>query len=715
MSFARIEIDFIGQPSVGNNLSFQFDGSAIFETASIIRAAPLQYEIGYGSYTLDQLAIFYLSAFFDDYLDTGKAYENLLTAYLDASGTKVIIEAVELGHYFQYTGSDSYIDVTVVGESADFFIESVTAEAAQVDPVCTSVRRVLTFVNAAYPVQLTSPVTKTINNASEAWFEHPRQPGAPVGDISCTDNNAVTDTVPLPLVDTFTIDNVIVNEGLSEANIEIEYSVVKGSLRGTPYEFRYDAEAWQTSPIIADVPIGSHTAYVRDSLGCEKSLAFEVVGGVSMPPQINLVAKDQHTKISFKVENPTQTENLRFNLYVYIPRINGSVEVAKKTLEPVETSTDVYEAEFDINNVLWGEIQNYLDNIDQYPAYNVPFFTFPGDPDNPLVKHDELLLDWFINTSYSYSDTDGSIVEASKSDNEGLAAFTRYAMVGGLSRLFRGYLDGIDTPFIDYLRDGNTLKFLSWLPDGIPVHPNQPLRLWVLNNNVMNGLNVKLKVYWTGGAESSVIDKYSLSESFGLFELACGPAEMRVYSADITRTVVGYAVWIEDDNGLVLTEVKQFTIDTKYYQRNDIFFFKTSLGVYEVLWAHGRRGEGRDVERKESDRPLQSPQLNKGTIVAERSRFTIPYTHNTGYFPKALRQWLTEFITSEEVVLPSNFFLIPMVLTGNDFDFGKDDTDMFSLSFGLKVGHLESQYSDVPQLDSPWNDFNLDFNNDYFI
>ncbi|TAJ13070.1 hypothetical protein DMA11_10415 [Marinilabiliaceae bacterium JC017] len=587
------------------------------------------------------------------------------------------------------------------------------------------------------------------------------------------------------------------------------------------------------------------------------------------PENVMFVGRDQRVKATLVMENMDIADyksSLRLNLYVNIPVLGKEI---KKSLVPVQVD-DKYQATFDFNNVLWSEMQDIVDNLEEDP------FSFPGDPDATIVSYPNRVMTFFWNWSVSYVNTTDEMVEAEKSNNATDDSLRRVCLLGGLSRVVQAYWHKEDIDLEKWIdNDGNERHWLSWIPNNLPVHPRQPVRLWFYNHNHMRSIRLKVKTSFTDGTESNVTDCGSMGESQGLFEVCCGPFELRLPTIDISKTVASYQVWLEEDNsvvppetferytfkgpshgslgtfarfllpentgklhcsfkvrlhagtvpqeGMVIypgtttetgfnpdrfspkvnvsltgefqhvtipltpetvtynkltlaftsdapdadnytipagtvidikdlkvfdendkpvtysidaqdyyneahetitvsnsdtprkTETKTFVIDSSSYERNDVLFFRTSLGVHEVLWCHGRRSENRDIDLKESIRPLTIPSLTRGTIRAGRGNIEQGYEMNTGWYPKPMRHYLADFVSAGETVLPVGFFMLPGIIEKGKYKFGEDGEDLFSLAFKLKIAHTESHFSPVPDLPSPWGDFNNDFNEDFFI
>lgn len=395
---------------------------------------------------------------------------------------------------------------------------------------------------------------------------------------------------------------------------------------------------------------------------------------------------------------------VRINLYV-ICSVNGTLykgAEVKRTLPVVGTGP--YEATFDINNVLLSE----LTGLNTATA-----FTFPADPDEPIQPITENVLEFYLDWSYTYIDDDGNYQEFGRTDNSADPKFN--SLIGGVSNYMQHYLNFKELTFIEYLwGDTQDLKFLSWIPNNMPVHPSQPLRLWLYNTELFTSPSLMVKIKYTDGTESNDITVKTFENLKKLYEIAVGPVELRLITYDVSKQVQSYQVWISD-NASVSTERKTFVIDYNYYERNDLMFFRNSLGVSEVLWCHGRRSETSQTQGEDHVQPfLNADYPEFGGTRAHRANYTQSYNMNTGHFPKYMRNYLLDVMAAREVKLPVNFFYLPAVVSPGTFNWGNDADDLFSLPFKAEVAYNESHYALVPDVPSPWGDFNNDFNLDFF-
>lgn len=630
---------------------------------------------------------------------------------LFSSAAEITITATEYGVSFQHLGGSAWWDlVEIIEETPPTPTElygTVTHETSDNPggsyPPCDYLKFNIAFTNAVYPVTLEGPVGpggKVFNNPSEAYWYWIRGT-APIVTITCTDAEGKVFTQTQPTADRWTIAPPLIVEQSPGFTVTAQRTLnYKGSIRAT-LSYKLDAGQWRAQPIFYNVGAGTHTIYIKDQYGCEQSIEFQC--GEPETTKVYLADDGQRCERVARIVNPLNTPE-RINMHIVLPTLSKEIF---RSLPAVEVDPDVYEVTFDINNILSGELEDYL--------FDKERFTFPAQSGNYLVDRSDLLLEFYTEESYSYIDTDNNLVPSGRTDNS--AAAHHYAVYGGVDDEMQGYLYSKDLTFDDWLKSESEIKWFTNMPNELPVHPTQPVRLWLLNNNAMSDMRLKATAYYTDGTNSGIIEKEVETEAFMLCELCCGVSELGLDTINILKTVSKYEVWIDGLQGAspISTVKKSFVVDRSYYERNDILFSSNSLGVHEVLWCHGRASEQINLQGKSSIRPLSTPSLTRGTIRARRGTYTDAFAMNTGWFPKVLRHYLIDLISAGEAVLPVDYFLRPVLIGNGKYDMGKDDEDLFALSFDMQIAHSYHHYTKLPDEPSPWGQFSDTFNESFYI
>lgn len=282
-NYARINIFFSNQSGDGDRLELSWNGQPQIEYDCVRTATtPYEYEPGPdGSATANNF--FNLLQFnlnrgeynfdFTINYNVGRDYGEIV---FDEYVNDTIID-----------NSSGFIDVNIIQEDTGggsqppepdpLSIDVISVSEASTDTQ-TKVRYDFTVINPAYPFDITSPISKTINSSSDQWIEYDRYPNLPdaIRDNLTIYSISGTDSKELPLVELFDINeiNVVPNTtgGTVEVVSEITYRGINQYDITPTLEYSIDNVNWQSADsgfisTFEDVLPGTYTAYVRDQYG----------------------------------------------------------------------------------------------------------------------------------------------------------------------------------------------------------------------------------------------------------------------------------------------------------------------------------------------------------------------------------------------------------------------------------------------------------------
>lgn len=193
---------------------------------------------------------------------------------------------------WNYVGTDyDFLDVKIYYNPQsiplDLEIDTITVSSASTNRQ-SFVRYNFTVNNATYPFNITSPISKIVNNVSEQWIEYYRFPGA-IANLSIS-NSTSSDTKPIPRVEVAIIVSAsMVNVETNTASVEIFTGLAvtdsTNIIKLNSLDFKLDDGAWNTvsftnMPVtytFTNVGEGTHIAYIRDIYEYVHSLGNIVV------------------------------------------------------------------------------------------------------------------------------------------------------------------------------------------------------------------------------------------------------------------------------------------------------------------------------------------------------------------------------------------------------------------------------------------------------
>lgn len=224
-----------------------------------------------------------------------------------------------------------------------------------------------------------------------------------------------------------------------------------------------------------------------------------------------------------------------------------------------------------------------------------------------------------------------------------------------------------------------THNFLTNTPAVKKISANCPERLYYYNESART-VNLQSKKYFASGS--------TITETVGSKALDAG--QVYEINADILNpeiptesgTIVKYDLWLALADGTAISETKTFVIDYRYYRNTDYFYFRNSLGGYDLLRCTGRRTREQLVEREEFED--ESRNRRQYYNVMEET-----FTANTGSISREMMGWLHDFMISREVYWIRDNEAVPVIVTSKKKTPTTDDQRRFNLEFDFAIAKKE--------------------------
>lgn len=318
-------------------------------------------------------------------------------------------------------------------------------------------------------------------------------------------------------------------------------------------------------------------------------------------------------------------------------------------------------AEFDVSDYLNVHLELVREKLQN--------FTYPSQVQK-IILHTEHIIQFYLRF-------------AEKWDNEVQHMYTTgtySAILGGLSQLKLSEFAIENISFYTHLISKN--PFLTWQPLIKVTGLRTPERMYFYNS-ASRTISLKSRKWFTDGTNATVT-LYTLACNTGIVEIDCSYGNFFMGTVKLDQ----YDIWLESE-GSVISEVRSFVPDYRYYRNEEHIVFRNSLGGYDTLRCTGRRTDLPEFDREtfEDENKLMQALQNLQT-----NNFEI----NTGSLDADAAAWMDELFLSREVFWITNERLIPILITGKKKNKTTDDQLRFSFDIEFSLAAIERFYS-IPE------------------
>lgn len=270
---------------------------------------------------------------------------------------------------------------------------------------------------------------------------------------------------------------------------------------------------------------------------------------------------------------------------------------------------------------------------------------------------------------------------------------SRYAMKSGIAESdFEAY----GANFFD-LYIGAGKRFLTYKPDNLIVTKNQPEYLYFLTNYTKNISEIRLKCK-KFGFDGNVLEWMPRKlENTSAMQVYCVPVGMSVLG--IGDDVKKYSVWLENQNGDVISEVRTYVVDKKYRRFEKYLLFENSLGVFDVLVV-GETETSKKVTKQSGEKFTGYDYLASAseTLITERSAVK-ELKVSFGWSNKRVASYLTDFVYSRAIFLQTDRGFLAMECVTDTHSIS-DKNDYYGVSVSLRYSQKETNFSELPAIGS---------------
>jgi len=368
------------------------------------------------------------------------------------------------------------------------------------------------------------------------------------------------------------------------------------------------------------------------------------VSGMSI---IAYTATNQHTRNFFKLFLQVMMEN---------------TVIGEDSL-PVDIN---HKADFDISEYLKGRVAGV--------------FEFPESATTLMFKRAESCKDFSLRFCEYYAEEDIPMMHR-------MTVKGPYkAMTGGVSAELLAAYNKNNTNW--WAQQCVTHKFLSWHPGNKVTAPYDVQKLYYMVHTALPGHDSNIVLYaalnytLNGVPHTATYDKGIIQAVKGdVIEICCGYSRLSL-DADASALPSGalvssYDVFIRDEAGTLISEVRNFVLDFDHWEFYRQFIFRNSFGMFETIRFTGIKESNTVYENSVNDY-VRIPAITERHPDKKKffSTETTKHVVNTGYITAEELDWTRELYLSKEVYEIQGNNLYPVIITGESALVARDDNTL---------------------------------------
>lgn len=382
------------------------------------------------------------------------------------------------------------------------------------------------------------------------------------------------------------------------------------------------------------------------------------------------------------ISYPATDQQIRKFFKIFMQVIMDGKEISARML-PVDASGRSY---FDISEQLRPELSNG--------------FLFPEDCNNVIIQHPEYCKPYSVRFGEYYLDNDVPVIHRLYDGG------TYRALKGGVNTMTQARYNTLNTSFYGQLSYRH--KFLTNHPGNKKTAPGDIQKLYYLVHTSLQShqhthvnLWIGLHYYNSGGSvlQTQTYDKGNINASlFNVFEICCGynrlQLDVNASMLSAGSSVYSYDVFLRDDAGNMISEVKSFILDDRPYISYRQFIFRNSLGAYETFRAIADQVRDADYTNTVYSKMrrwnfTERDHENKKDKSLELQKFIV----NSGLIEKDEMNWFRDIFLSKEVYEVRDGILFPIVITSENVSLGKDREFTYNVQFEYIHAYTDEHYS----------------------
>ncbi len=274
----------------------------------------------------------------------------------------------------------------------------------------------------------------------------------------------------------------------------------------------------------------------------------------------------------------------------------------------------------------------------------------------------------------------------------------RHAIGGGLSREQLVLRNEIGESFFE--DSDNKKRFLSWAPLTREIGSSVPQKLFFVFQNVSGYSQYRLavNVIYQDGSSAKVYRSSLVSITpWRVIELVTGFDQLLLGTVDPIKSVANWSVYLENENGVQISEARGYIIDPDYYENQRVFMFRNSFSAYDIVRFTGKMEMDVNYDRISGYRMDDNEWTS---LNAPEKLFSNQETQSmkasSGWIHLDEKKHLRDFMLSMEAYEICEGKLFPIVITSSKAQaFTSDGNTLYSLDIEYNRAYSDIYWSDL--------------------
>ena len=260
---------------------------------------------------------------------------------------------------------------------------------------------------------------------------------------------------------------------------------------------------------------------------------------------------------------------------------------------------------------------------------------------------------------------------------------------GGLSPRQNAMMKAIGQTYYSKYIAGK--KFLTPRPQGDVVHPNQPVKLWLMVVANYQAL-FKIKVFYSDGTDATATTELILNTD-SLYELNCNPAlHGLALEPAYNKKILYFDVWV--DLLAYQTDTRRFQIDWNYCERPYFLFFANSLGGIDDIYLSGFGIDAFSVTGTQAYRPVRTTDtVYTPTIVSPNKAGQNKWKINSGWKSIPTIQFYRDLMLSKQAwfmypnISNTSRIIVPVIIESVSEEMINRQDDRWNIDIEFSEAH----------------------------